>query len=119
MTPDSDIQRPSRHRPYVMPDSSCLAPPADRARPVQLRGYGRCSDRSGGTPDTFCGPHFRFLLRAQEGGLSANGAVLIPGHWTRARYHETHAGVVVCADVETGATAEYKTGNNAVILSRC
>jgi hypothetical protein len=51
--------------------------PADRARPVHLRGYGRCSDRSGGAPDTLCGPHFPFLSRAQEGegfvGLDSSG----------------------------------------------
>ena len=115
--PDSDIQHPSRHRPHLVPSSSRLAMPADWARPVYLRGHGRCSDRSGGTPDTLCGPHFPFLSRAQEGGLWANAAGHSPGpNWTR--YREPHVVVVVCAAAETGATADHKTGNSADILGR-
>ena len=59
-----------------------------------------------------------FLLTAREGRLSANGAVLRPGPPDAPRCREPHVVAVVCADVETGASADYKTGKNAIILSR-
>ena len=68
-----------------------------------------------------CGPHFPFLSRAQEGGLWASGGVFLdPAHWTRSRCREpARVGVVVCADGKIHTSADYKTGKNAVILSRC
>ena len=41
-----------------------------------------------------------------------------PGPLDAPRCREPHVVAVVCADVETGASADYKTGENAVILSR-
>jgi hypothetical protein len=59
-----------------------------------------------------------FLLTAQEGRLSANGAVRRPAPLDAPRRRESHVVAVVCADIETGAPTDYKTGKNAVILNR-
>lgn len=53
-----------------------------------------------------------------EASAMGYDAVLRPGPLDALRSHESHIVAVVCADVETGAPADYKTGKSAVILSR-
>ena len=99
-----------------MPDSSCLAMPADRARPAteKLR-----SMLGSVWPDARHVVWSTVPVPAEGAGGWANGAVLRPGPLDAPRYREPHVIVVVCADGETHTSADYKTGKNAVILSRC
>ena len=57
-----------------------------------------------------------FLLTAREGRLSANGTLLRPGPLDAPRCRESHVVAVVCADVVTGASADY---NFKSALTRC